>query len=142
MAKAWDSPVRGSVHNMVVDSYAMQHTEEYGRSAKSYLAHLLGLCCGVESPTDQALYWAIPRWLDGPARITRPPDLRDRGQMTIDDVREPASDAEYSEMVREWARDVWTAYADQHASARQWLSAVRASMTGAGSGSRSPRTSS
>ena len=136
VAKAWESPARGSVHNLLVDAYAMQHTEEYGRSAKSYVAHLLGLCCGVESG-ERELYWAIPRWLDGAARVTRPPDIEHRGATTIEDVRDPANEAAYPELVRKWARDVWAAYADQHAMAREWLASVRTDMLH--SRSRGPR---
>ena len=70
--KVVTSPMRGSVHNQVVDTYAMQHPEEYGRSAKSYAAHLLGLCCAVEHAGDQKLYWSIARWLDGARAIDKP----------------------------------------------------------------------
>jgi hypothetical protein len=133
VAKAWENPRRGSVHNLLVDAYAMQHTEEYGRSAKSFVAHLLGLCCGVEAPAERELYWAIPRWLDGPARVTRPTDLESRGMTTIDDVRASAIETDYPDLVRKWAGDVWTAYADQHAMARAWLGAIRTEILGSGS---------
>jgi hypothetical protein len=133
VAKAWESPDRASVHNLLVDAYAMQHTEEYGRSAKAFVAHLVGLCCGVEASAERELYWAIPRWLDGPTRVTRPADVEGRGTATIDDVRAPANEADYPELVRQWARDVWAAYGDQHATAREWLAAVRAEMLGSGS---------
>jgi hypothetical protein len=132
VAKAWESPSRAAVHNLLVDTYAMQHTEEYGRSAKSFIAHLVGLCCGVEASAEQELYWAISRWLDGPARVTRPVDIDSRGKTTIDDVREPANEADYPELVRKWARDVWAAYTDQHAMAREWLAAVRLEMLHSG----------
>src|SRR5437867_11388363 len=58
-ADAWASPVRGAVHNLVVDTYAMQHPEEYGRSPKSYAAHVTALCCGIEHPGNQKLYGAF-----------------------------------------------------------------------------------
>jgi hypothetical protein len=120
------------VHNLLVDAYAMQHSEEYGRSAKSYVAHLVGLCCGVEASDERGLYWTIPRWLDGPARLTRPADIQDRGRITIGDLREPADEADYPDLVRKWAREVWTAYAGQHAMARKWLAEVRAEMLRSG----------
>lgn len=116
------------MHNLLVDAYAMQHAEEYGRSAKSFVAHLVGLCCGVEAPGERELYWAIPRWLDGPTRLTRPLDIQHRGSTTIDAVRNPPEEAGYPERVRKWAWDVWTAYADQHKAAREWLAAVRGEM--------------
>ena len=102
----------------------MQHPEEYGRSAKSYVAHLIALGCGVEHPGDQRLYWKIPRWLDGPSGIDKPAVLAARGSMTIADVRRPEDDFAYPERVRQWAANVWSAYAVQQPLARQWLADV------------------
>src|SRR4249920_1207146 len=81
-AEAWTSPGRGSVHNLVVDTYAMQHPEAYGKSPKSYAAHLTALCASLESPGDAQLYWAIPRWLDGAVAVDKPPLLAHRGSLT------------------------------------------------------------
>lgn len=119
------SPARAGVHNLVVDVFAMQHTEEYGRSAKSYIAHLTALCCSVEAPGDRNLYRGIARWLDGPTTLVRPSDIATRGSLTIADAGGALTDAEYADVVRRWARDVWGAYADQHHMARQWLHEVR-----------------
>src|SRR5229473_1940122 len=110
-ALSWTSPVRAGVHNLLVDAFAMQHTEEYGRSAKSYMAHLTALCCSVDAPGDQKLYWGIPRWLDGQTTLARPVDIPTRGVMTIADAQASQSDADYADLVRRWARDVWAAYA-------------------------------
>ena len=132
-AQAWTSPGRGAVHNLVVDTYAMQHPEEYGRSPKSYAAHLTALCCGLEHAGDQKLYWAIARWLDGPAALEKPPLAARRGRLTIADVVAPAREDEYANLVRHWAGDVWAAYVDQQTLARTWLGAVRNHMTSAGS---------
>jgi len=131
-AEAWTSPGRGALHNLVVDTYAMQHVEEYGRSPKSYAAHLTALCCGVEHAADQKLYWAISRWLDGSAAVGKPPLITRRGGLTIADVYAAAREDAYADLVRRWAREVWAAYADQQKLARTWLDAVRAHMTSAG----------
>jgi hypothetical protein len=136
-ADAWASPIRGAVQNLVVDTYAMQHVEEYGRSPKSYAAHLTALCCGVEHARDQKLYWAISRWLDGPAAVEKPPLITRRGGLTIADVYAAAREAEYADLVRRWAREVWAAYADQQKLGRTWLDAVRAHMTAASRNRRS-----
>ena len=85
----------------------MQHSEEYGRSVKSYVAHLTALCCWVKAPDDKELYWKILRWLDGPIDLARPRDLSCRGSVTIADVRNPAREEEYPDLVRRWANDVW-----------------------------------
>jgi methylmalonyl-CoA/ethylmalonyl-CoA epimerase len=125
-ANAWTTQGRASMHNLVVDTYAMQHTEEYGRSAKSYIAHLTRLCCALDSPGDQKLYWSVAHWLDGPSDLVRPGDIASRGKMTIADIKTVASEDEYPDLVRQWARDVWMAYADKHAIARRWLEEARA----------------
>jgi hypothetical protein len=131
-ADAWTSPGRGALHNLVVDTYAMQHAEEYGRSPKSFAAHLTALCCGVEHPADQKLYWAIARWLEGPVALEKPPPITQRGRLTIADVCAAAREDEYADLVRRWAVDVWAAYADQQKLARTWLDTVRARMRSAG----------
>ena len=123
-AGAWTSSARGAVHNLVVDAYSMQHPEDYGRSAKSYAAHLTGLCCGVELGGDARIYWAIPRWLDGAAAPAKPPLIVSRGVLTIAHVRSARGDAEHGERVRAWAASVWEAYASQQDVARAWLRAA------------------
>ncbi len=119
-ARAWDTPVRGAMHNLVVDAYALQHPDDYCRSPKSYAAHLTGLCCGLEHPGDQKLYWRISRWLDGPAAIVKPPVIEMRGRKDIRVVT-GAADAVYQAAVREWASAVWAAYQSQQYLARGWL---------------------
>ena len=125
-ARAWEDPLRGSVHNLVVDTYAMQHPEEYGRSVKSYITHLTALCCGVEFGGDAKLYWRISRWLDGNVRLEKPPVLRFRGARSIADVKAARETAAYVRLVRAWAQDVWAAYAPQQDLARGWVGQVRA----------------
>jgi uncharacterized protein DUF5946 len=132
-AQAWASPIRAAAHNLGVDTYAMQHPEEYGRSPKSYAAHLTALYCGIEHAGDQKLYWAIARWLDGSATVEKPPLVARRGSLTIADVYASATDEEYADLVRRWARNVWAAYSDQQKLARSWLEAVRARTTSGGS---------
>ena len=127
-ASSWTSPARGAVHNMVVDVYAMQHPEEYGASAKSYIRHLSALACLIEHPGDQELYWARPaRWRPIPVP-TKPDLIAVRGDMTVADVRAARDDAEYQALVRRWAAVVWAAYESQHRVAREYLSAVSAAL--------------
>lgn len=122
-ARAWEGGVRAAMHNLVVDAYALQHPDDSCVSAKSYAAHLSGLCCGVEHPGDQKLYWQIPRWLDGPASIEKPPVIETRGRKTITTIADVPDDA-YQSAVRQWASSVWAAYESQHYLARTWLADV------------------
>lgn len=103
----------------------MQHPEEYGRSAKSYMAHLAGLCCGVEFEGEPQLYWGIARSLDGDVGLEKPALIRRRGSTTIRDVVPVETTEEYVERVRAWSRDVWGAYEPQHQLARGWLRQIQ-----------------
>jgi hypothetical protein len=125
-AQAWTSPLRGAMHNMIVDTYSMQHPEEYGRSAKSYIRHLSALGCLIEHPGDQKLYWAMPTNEGGPPIPPKPALLQARGEITIADVRNTADDESYQRAVERWAASVWAAYAPQHQLAREFLSALAA----------------
>jgi hypothetical protein len=120
-ALAWTSPARAGVHNLVVDAYAMQHPEEYGKSPKSYIAHLTALAFAAEHAGDPRDYWKIARALEGRVTLDKPPLITSRGAMTIADVGAAASDQEHQERVHLWGRAVWDAYRDQHTLARQWL---------------------
>ena len=78
---AWYADVRyGRVYRVAFDAYCMQHPEDYGASARSYAAHLVGLCCGVERAGDAKAYRAIPHWLNGPKTIEKPDAPADRGR--------------------------------------------------------------
>ena len=98
----------------------MQHPEEYGRSAKSYLQHLTGLCCGVEHPGDSSLYWRIAPTFEHTPPPPKPALLEQRGSLTIADLGVGADD-ELMVRAREWAAAVWRAYSAQHAMARDRL---------------------
>jgi hypothetical protein len=106
---------------LAFDAYCMQHLERYCRSAKSYMAHLARLCCGVENDGDQRIYDAINRSLDGTVAIEKPPVLSDVGGMTVADLRSAEGPDEYAELVERWARNVWDAYGSQHEIARAWI---------------------
>lgn len=115
------APALGRYQRLIVDCYAMQHVERYGRSAKSYAAHLTGLCVGVERGGDGAINEAVRRWLDGRVDLAKPEILTQRGEITIADVlAAPGIEAEVAR-VQEWAASIWAAYASQHDLARQWI---------------------
>jgi hypothetical protein len=109
------------VYRLAFDAFCMQHPERYGVSAKSYAAHLMGLCHGIEHADRPTTYWAIPAWLNHPRDIHKPSLLTDRGSATIADVVAGASPEEHASQVRAWAAIVWEAYAPQQAMAREWL---------------------
>lgn len=86
-------------------TYYQLHPDRYGRSAKSFAAHLTGLCTWLDdgggAPSVNA---SVQRWLSGPSPIVKP-TLR------------------YGEALRRWARSTWDAYAPLQATARNWIAA-------------------
>jgi Family of unknown function (DUF5946) len=114
-------------HRIVVDVYAMQHPDRYGRSAKSFAAHLTGLCAWLDdeavAPVVNA---AVQRWLSGPSPVMRPALPARFGVATIAEVAAADDPVRYGEAVRRWARSTWTAYGSLHVTAREWIALARA----------------
>ncbi len=125
-ARAFRDPRLGSVQQLVVDAYCLQHPEPYCHSVKSFAAHLTRMCCGLERGGRSETYAAIPRWLNGPANLEKPAPPDFRGRITIADVRAAANVEDHKRIVQEWAKEVWAAYSSQHALAREWLDAALA----------------
>lgn len=111
-------------HRIVVDVYAMQHPDRYGRSAKSFAAHLTGLCAWLEDEgVAQSVNAAVQRWLSGPSPIARPSLPPSYGVLTIGDLVDADDPLHYGEALRSWARSTWNAYASLHVTARAWIAA-------------------
>lgn len=124
--RAYLEPAYARRQMLAFDAYCMQHLETYCRSAKSYMAHLARLCCGIENDGDQRIYEAINRSLDGSVALEKPPVLSDFGSMTVADLRNAATPDDYAERVERWAGSVWDAYTSQQEIARAWIrSAMR-----------------
>ncbi|MBC7248999.1 MAG: hypothetical protein H5T62_01815 [Anaerolineae bacterium] len=119
-----ESPDIARLQRLIIDTFGMQHPKRSCKSAKSYAAHLTGLCCGVEYNGAQSVYAALQRWLNGPVEaigITRPTEPDYRGTLTIRYVYDAETEEEFVARVYEWAREVWAAYASQHEMTRQWI---------------------
>lgn len=114
-------------HRIVVDVYAMQHPDRYGRSAKSFAAHLTGLCAWLDKEADaQPVNAAVQRWLSGPSPIEKPQLPPTYGADTVRDLIDADDPVHYGEVVRRWARSTWDAYASLHATARDWIATAAA----------------
>jgi hypothetical protein len=111
------------LHRLTVDTYALQHPEQFMRSAKSFVAHLTGMCAAMETEQAAAINRAVQQWLNGPKPIERPADVPagQRGAITIVDVHAVADPNEYLRRIREWARSAWDAWSTHHALAREWI---------------------
>jgi hypothetical protein len=128
----WDEMMARSVtdlryrgaYRLAFDTYCMQHVDTYGVSAKSYAAHLMGLCCGIEHGGDAAVYDVIHRSLNGSPALERPASPVARGSITLIAVAAAPDPGQHAQRVQQWAQDVWDAYAPQHGLARSLLAAA------------------
>jgi hypothetical protein len=125
-ARAYADFAYASVRDLAFDTYCLQHLESYCRSAKSYAAHLMRLCCGLEYDGDPQVYEAIQRWLNGAAKIEKPQVLSQLGSLTVIDVCEASNAENHVRLVRAWAANVWEAYRSQHDLAHAWIRAALA----------------
>jgi uncharacterized protein DUF5946 len=109
-------------HRIVVDVYAMQHPDQYGRSAKSFAAHLTGLCAWLEDEGGaQSVNASVQRWLSGPSPVVKPMLPPSYGALTIRELVDAQDPVRYGEVLRAWARATWDAYASLHATANAWI---------------------
>jgi hypothetical protein len=107
-----DAVLFGQVHQLTVDSYALQHAGG-GHPDKSIAVHLAGLHLMLEHgnrPPDVAplLHRLASRMQEWPHF----PPPAERGALTVHDVLDAA---DHAATVRAWAREVWSAWADHHA---------------------------
>jgi hypothetical protein len=117
-------------HRIIVDVYAMQHPDRYGRSAKSFAAHLTGLCAWMDNEASaQSVNAAVQRWLSGPAPIEKPTLPPSYGAVTIRELVDADDPGKYGEALRRWARSTWAAYRSLHATARAWIATSHAQGT-------------
>jgi len=112
----------GRVHRLTVDAYSLQHPDKYMRSGKSFAAHLTGMCAALEGADAPSINQAVQRWLSTNPRVEKPARLPSRrGSLHITYVHAAAHADEHVARVREWARDVWAAWAEHHDFARRLI---------------------
>jgi Family of unknown function (DUF5946) len=122
-AREFGDPAYFGVHQLSVDTYAVQHPGvPERRSIQSVGLHLMTLSLflegGAEASKGPALHQRIMAnrpafpWLEPPAMS---------GRMTVADVLEARDAPEHHRLVREWAQDVWQAWAPHHPVVRDWV---------------------
>jgi uncharacterized protein DUF5946 len=113
----------GRMHRLLVDVYSLQHPDRYCASAKSFAAHLTGLCWSMEHEDASRARGneALRAWLDGDVQLTRPTEPSSRGALTIAHVRSQTEPTAYPRAIDEWARSTWEAYTLLHGQARLWI---------------------
>lgn len=107
----------GQVHQMTVDTYAVQHAG--GRHPdKSVCIHLVGMYLAQERHLRLAEIPPRMQRIAGRAawpHLDPPPD---RASLTIRDVAQAGSPEEHARRVRQWADQVWHAWSRYHGVAR------------------------
>jgi len=111
----------GRLHRMMVDTYSVQHPDAYCASTRSLIAHLGGLCCGMEFERQENVYRALRLWIERVGIAEKPPLPAARGDVTIADALAAADPVAYADAVQRWARSAWAAHASLHAVARHWI---------------------
>jgi hypothetical protein len=111
-----------ATHRLFVDTYSLQHPDEFCRSAKSLCAHLTGLCWVLEGGAGTAIGpKQLHRWLDGNRVLEKPPVPAERGAITLGDLPIEAEPAIWAAALRAWAESTWAAWGPLHDLARDWL---------------------
>jgi Family of unknown function (DUF5946) len=121
LAREWNDPTSYRCHRMFVDAYCLQHPDEFCASAKSFAAHLTGLCAAVEHKSHPSVLKAVNRWLSSGPGITKPQLPAFRGALTIAEVQAEQDLFPIAQAVDRWARTTWQAYAEHHGQARAWI---------------------
>ena len=123
-AQSFSSAEHFTVHRAAVDCYALQHPEYFCVSAKSYAAHLSGLCVAIEYNRSVEVNAAIQRWLSGSIKLMKPAVLIDRGEITITHLQNLSDAVDHSQRVADWCKAVWQAYNNLQDVARSYVSAA------------------
>lgn len=125
-AQSFSSAPHFAVHRAAVDCYALQHPEYFCISAKSYAAHLSGLCVAIEYNSSIEVNATIQRWLSGSMDLDKPKVLTKRGELTLTHIKDVIDPTERAGRVNEWCQSVWLAYAELHDNARSYVQAALA----------------
>jgi hypothetical protein len=122
LAAQYSDPGRMAFHQLVVDTYAVQHPDgDDPRAIQSVGIHLMTLCLFLERGTDPSLRTRLHRrMVDRPVfhQLEPPPS---RGRLTMLDVPVDADPETARMTVYAWAEDVWRAWDAHHPTVRRWI---------------------
>jgi hypothetical protein len=123
VGREFSQPELYQVHRLTVDAYSLQHPAQYMKSAKSAVAHLIGMCWAMEGSDGPHVAQAMNRFLDGNPKFERPepPPPLSRGETDITYVHSAPDSAAHVNRVRKWARGAWEAWGQHHEQARRWV---------------------
>ncbi len=122
LAAQYAEPSRMDFHQLVVDSYAVQHPGgALPQQVQSVGIHLMTLALFIEDGTDPALGTSLHREMVARPVFDYLPPPASLGEMTYADVPlggpvEEARSAAYA-----WAGSVWSAWGEHHSTVDSWL---------------------
>lgn len=122
LAAQYSNPRRMAFHQIIVDTYAVQHPDgDDPRAIQSVGIHLMTLCLFLERGTDPSLGTHLHRrMVDRPVfHQLEPPASRGRLTMLIVPLNSDPTTARRAAYA--WAEDVWTAWAAHHQVVRDWV---------------------
>lgn len=112
----------GQVHQLTVDSYAVQHAGE-PHPDKSLDVHLFGLYLalvkGIRSPYIPPLLQRLVAAIDAWPHYEPPPNT---SPLTVFDVAFCDSTADHIKVVKDWAHSVWESWSEHHAEVARLVS--------------------
>ena len=119
LAREFGEPDYFSVHQLTVDTYAVQHPgRPERRTIQSLGLHLTTLCLVLEQAFDARKGPTVHKRLAGKPWFEWLNPPASRGRTTVADVLRAA--AEHQQLVRAWASVVWAAWEPHHATVREW----------------------
>jgi hypothetical protein len=122
LAREFGDPAYFRLHQLTVDTYAVQHPgEPERRSIQSVGLHLITLCLTLERGGDPSAGPTLHKRLANRARVEWLEPPRPNGRLTIADVQRASSVGQHEQAVGAWARDVWDAWELHYETIRGWI---------------------
>ena len=122
LAVQYASPQRMAFHQLVVDSYAVQHPDGDDRRAiQSVGIHLMTLCLFIERGTDPASGTSLHRSMVARPVFHQLSPPASPGQLTLLDVPLDGDPSHARIAAHAWAESVWTAWSPHHQTVRGWI---------------------
>lgn len=113
---------RMAFHQLIVDTYAVQHSDgDDPRAVQSVGIHLMTLCLFLERGADPSLGTRLHRRMVGRPVFHQLEPPSSPGRLTMLDV--PLEGDSYDARVASyaWPEDVWSTWVTHHQTVRMWL---------------------
>ena len=123
-ALAWTGSI--STWRLMHDVYSIQHEEDYCGRWRGLIAHLGGVCLGLEFGAQEQSYRALAKFIERDhlkgQPYPPPPGIPvDRGSITIASLKDLNEPVLLVAGVDRWARSTWLAYEKLQPLARDWV---------------------